>query len=348
MPNDAVNTAKLDLDKVPELVGKGSRQRFNDLWSLLVQTNIPLYLVGNSGSSKSITMKNLLKRYSLKAKRPAYYIQLSAEDTKTSVVIGLRLQNGSLVPIDGVLSRAAQQGAIVGIDEITHSTSNMLLMFNALDGGESIISIGDREVYAGDMKVIYGSNRSNHIGNIRIPQSFANRVIGYPFGYMEPEEEAEIAKDAAKRKLLGPGAITLPDSFFKYIASYVKENRTEEWPLSPRNIAHAAVLCQLEYNRNLKLLSNAGQKPKIDSYFSNGANVESIRRNITERITFGKINDTTDMQSQEILDFLQVVSVIGKDSFVEKIKMAMNYYIDMDGVEIIGDEQRVKIASSII
>lgn len=347
MSSAAVNTAKLDLDKVPDLVGKGSRQRFNDLWSLLVQTNIPLYLVGDSGSSKTITMKNLLKNYSVRTGRPAYYLQLSAEDTKTSVVIGLRLQNGSLVPVDGILSKAAQEGAIVGIDEITHSTANMLLMFNALDGGESVISIGDREVYAGDMKIIYGSNRSSHVGNIRIPQSFANRVIAYPFSYMEPAEEAEIAKDAAGRKLLR-GSITLPDSFFKYVASYMAENRTEEWPLSPRNIANAAVLCQLDYNRNLKALTAAGQKPKIDPYFSNGSNVESIRRKITERIMFGKVSDTTAMQSQEILDFLQAVSVVGKDNFVEKIKIAVNYYCDMDGVEIVGDSHRAKLVSSII
>lgn len=334
-----VNTARLDTTKIPPLVGRNAKLRLNELWRILTQTTIPIYCVGDSGTGKTITMKNLAKAYSDRFNVPAYYVQLSAEDTKTSVIIGLRLQNGTLMPIDGVLAIAAQENAIVIFDEITHSTSNMLLMFNSIDGGESVITIGDRRIDASGVKIVYGSNRSSHVGNIRIPQSFANRVITYPFGYMEPAEEAEIAKDTAARKYTN-GSLTIPDSFYTYLANYVNDLRTPEWPLSARNIAHAAVMTQLELNR-------VKAPVKTDPYFVQGANIESVRRTIAERI-LGKVNSTTDMQSQPIVDFITTVSAIGKDKFVEIVKMSMSYYCDLDGAEIIGEQHRTKIGSSII
>lgn len=337
--SQVMNTALLDTSKIPPLVGRNAKLRLNELWRILTQTTIPIYCVGDSGTGKTLTMKNLAKEYSSRMGVPAYYVQLSAEDTKTSVIVGLRLQNGSLVPIDGVLAIAAQQNAIVIFDEITHSTSNMLLMFNSIDGGESVITIGDRRIDASGVKILYGSNRSSHVGNIRIPQSFANRVITFPFEYMEPQEEAQIAKDTAARKYVN-GQLTLPDSFYLYLANYVNDMRTPEWPLSARNIAHAAVLTQIELNR-------AKGPVKTDPYFTQGSNVESIRRTISERI-LGKINSTTDMQSQPIVDFLTTVSTIGKDKFVEIVKMSMSFYCDLDGAEIIGEQHRTKIGSSII
>ena len=49
-----------------------------------------------SGSGKSIIAMNLARQYALAKNVPAYYVQLSPEQTKTSLILGLRLENGSL------------------------------------------------------------------------------------------------------------------------------------------------------------------------------------------------------------------------------------------------------------
>src|SRR6267142_2292943 len=265
---------KLDLNKVPPLVGKMPKERASELYKLLMQTNIPLYLLGNSGTGKTLTGKNLVKFYCNRQSKllgrdvPGYYLQLSQDDTKSSVFVGLRMMNGSLIPFDGLVARVAQEGGILFVDEITHSTENMILMFNAIDGGDSVITIGDRIIDASNLKIIYGSNRSNHGGNIRVPPSFANRVIGYPFEYPGLEDETEISLATAQAKLTSK-TLNIPRSVARYISAFVIANRSNEWPLSSRNVAHALVMLELEKKDPLATTSK---------YFIGSSNNESLRR----------------------------------------------------------------------
>ncbi len=331
----SANTALLDKSRVPTLVGKEAKERASYLYRILTQSTIPLYLIGDSGTGKTMTMLTLLKAYSDKYQVPAFYFQLAPEDTKTSVFMGLRPMNGSMIPVDGIMAIAASENGIVGIDEVTHSTQSMLLMLNALDGVNSTIAIGDRSVDASGLKVIYGSNMSNVGGNIRIPATWANRVLGIPFGYPNFEDEVEISKAAAKSKF--KGLLTVPDSVYKFIASFAIATRTSDWPLSSRNISHAIVMCELERKRNATM----------DSYFSKG-NQDALRKIITERILGKAIDDVAIMQNPEILDFLKYVSSIGVERFREIIKIAFNFYVDLDGTELTGTSQRQKMISGII
>jgi len=334
------NAALLDVNKVPRVVGEGPRERMKKLYLYLTETNIPLYLIGDSGTGKTLTMQNLLKAYAKQYNVPAYYFQLSPEDTKTSVFIGLRLMDGSLVPFDGVMAKAARENAIVGIDEITHSTMQMLLMLNSIDAsGNSVISIGDKSIDASGLKVIYGSNRVNHSGNIRVPPSFANRVIGVPFDYPSFNDEVVIAKATAATQYSGKSQLDIPDSVVRYLVSYMSTNRSSDWPLSTRNIAHAMIMMHLE-----------PKKPDgtIDDYFTRGTNLESLRKTITERILQKQIVDISVMQKPEIQEFVRYVSRIGVPTFREIVKISTGFYIDIDGTELGAQSTRQKIMNGII
>lgn len=345
-----VSTARLNLNSVPKLLGVGPRERAGDIFNLIMNTHISPYLIGDTGTGKTITMKYLLKQLAIqKAKErgvkisdiPVYYVQLSEDDTKTGVIMGLRMVDGSLIPVDGVLAQCAREKGIIGFDEITHSTQSMLLGLNSIDGKESIISIGDRLLEAEDITVIYGSNASIHAGNIRVPPTFANRVVGYPFTYPSVDDEAIISKDTAQKKLKGNVEISVPDSVFKYIASFVQQLRPDiqkQYPLSSRNIAHAAVLMHLS-----KRIATG-----YDDYFTNGPNNESIKKQISTRILGREVNDTVLMTTPEITSFLKFVTSIGIDRFKECIKMGFGYYIDIDGSEFGGDAARQRIINSII
>lgn len=345
-----VHTSRIDPQNVDKLVGEGPLARANELLRLLELTNIPLYLVGDSGTGKTATMRALLVAYAKKHGVPAYYVQLSAEDTKTSMLMGLRLVNGTLMAVDGLLAQAAQEDAIVGVDEITHSTLQMLLMFNAIDGNSSVISIGDKSISASKLKIIYGSNLSNHAGNIKVPQSFANRVLAYPFDYPSPDDEAKIIESLTRKKLLEFAGtktqIPIPASIYKYIARYISENRTHEYPLSSRNGAHACAYMHIA--RVHAISKDPSLVGKIDSYFTSGQNIEAIRQRIVERILGRKAVSTTDLQKPEITSFISFISELGVNKFREIVQMSMGVYIDIAGLELANEATRQKLITSII
>lgn len=87
---------QLDLKKIPAVVGKAGRELLQRCYGVLEHTRWPLYIVGPSGSGKSIIAMNLARQYARQRQVPAYYVQLSPEQTKTSLILGLRLENGSL------------------------------------------------------------------------------------------------------------------------------------------------------------------------------------------------------------------------------------------------------------
>ena len=95
-----------------------------------ITTNRNKFVLGPSGSGKSIIAMNLARQYALAKNVPAYYVQLSPEQTKTSLILGLRLENGSLAVKNGVVADCMERGGIIIVDEATHSVQEILLMFN--------------------------------------------------------------------------------------------------------------------------------------------------------------------------------------------------------------------------
>lgn len=111
---------QLDLQQIPKIVGEDGTQLLARCYAVLEHTRWPLYIVGPSGSGKSIIAMNLARQYALAKNVPAYYVQLSPEQTKTSLILGLRLENGSLAVKNGVVADCMERGGIIIVDEATH------------------------------------------------------------------------------------------------------------------------------------------------------------------------------------------------------------------------------------
>lgn len=82
----------LNLKNIPKIVGIHGKKMFNECMGILNYTRWPIYISGPSGSGKSIIAMNLAKKYAQENNVPAYYVQLSPEQTKTSLILGLRLE----------------------------------------------------------------------------------------------------------------------------------------------------------------------------------------------------------------------------------------------------------------
>ena len=339
----STHSALLDVTKIHPTIGIEQKKRALEILHFVEQTDIPPYLIGPSGSGKTQALKAVAATYAKRHNVPAYYLQLSQEDTKTTVLLGLRLVKGSLEVVEGVVAECARKHGIIALDEITHSTHQLLLMLNSLDGNDSVITIGDRRVDVSNMKILYGSNDSGHAGNIKVPQSFANRVVSWQFNYPSFEEEVAISYDLAQRNCRK--VLTVPKSAVQFFTSFAREIRRPDWPLSVRNIAHAILLFQFAPILNPQMSAKTGL---LDVHFTGNNNNEALRLSLSKRIMNKEIKDTTMMHHPSILEFLEFVSKIGVDSFKQRVLQAINFYVDMEGLNLFDEELREKIVTSII
>lgn len=331
-----VSMSQLDLNAIPKLVGKTAKRRFKEIYDVVENSRLPLYLEGPSGSGKTHMAMEVAKRYALENNVKARYVQLSPDMTKTSLILGLRLVDGSLVAVEGVVAEAMANGDIIIVDETTHTTQEVLLTFNSILDRTAVTSIGDKVVYAKDtFRIIFCSN-FGYAGNIKLPQSFAQRVVAYHFDYPTVEDECRIARRMVDDELLVED--DLPGSIETYLVQLMRENRTENPPLSVRNVSIAMIRLAL-------LPRKAG---RVDGYFK-GANAESIARKVAERILQKtSIVSTDDILQPEVEEFLTFVSELGVDKFRDVVMGAFGYYLDVDDIEVAQQAWRTNFASSII
>jgi MoxR-like ATPase len=291
----------------------------------LNNTKWPVYIVGPSGSGKTVIAMNIAKRYSLARGVPAYYVQLSPEQTKTSLILGLRLEEGSLVVKNGIVAECMEAGGVIVVDEATHTMQEVLLMFNSILDRTSVTAIGDKTVYANEnFRILFCANDSQYSGNIKLPQSFAQRLVCFYFDYPAAEDELKIVDRIIAEECAMPDKV--PTEVKKYIVDLMRDTRGKTYPLSVRNAAIAAVMCNLERAEAGK----SADTVTVDDYFIKGNNVESIRRGIAERLGMKDADNIAALSGPELESFVKFISVIGVERFKEIILQSFMYYLDVD------------------
>jgi hypothetical protein len=316
---------ELNLGMVPKMVGDDAKIRFNQLYRILNNSKNPLFFTGPSGSGKTIYAMNLAKKYARSNIVPAYYVQLSPDQTKTSLIMGLRLKNGSLVPVRGLIAEAMRKGGIVVVDEATHTTQELLLMFNSICDRTTVTSIGDDIVFAKDtFRVIFTANTSHYAGNIKLPQSFAQRLMAFHFDYPSYDDELRIMRKIVNDEY--GEDIEYHKSVFRYIVNVFREVRNEHYPLSVRNMAAAAIMVNLhkkDHDFNMDdFLDGLGQQ------------AESTVKSVYQKI-WGKQPTSTQQVSEDVYttEFLHFVGSIGRENFRNSILSAGMFYLDFDGMD---------------
>lgn len=329
----------LDPEHVPDLVGEGPQNRLKQCVRLLTNTAWPLYLAGPSGSGKTLMAMNIAKTYAQVNGVPAYYVQLSPEMTKTSLILGLRLVDGSLRVVDGVVAECMRTGGIIIVDEAAHTTHELLLMFNSILDRTSVTSVGDRIIYSAEtFRIVFCSNDSGYAGNVRLPQSFAQRMVALHFDYPDFETELAITLRISEDECKLP--LEIPDSVARYIVATVRMVRSSQYPLSARN---AAII--------LVLLNLAERKPTgMSPYFLDEDTAEAKRRAAAERILQRDSESLSleDLLHSEVSTFMEFVSSVGVPTFREIFLSGLMYHLDVDGLELNQDTVRNAIANTII
>lgn len=331
---------KMNLAAIRPLIGDEAKARHDECLNLLLNVNWPLYFAGPSGSGKTQIGMSVSTSYAEKVGVDAYYIQLSPDQTKTSVIGGHRLKGGELKSVVGTFGMAMKEGGIIFVDEVRHATQSLMLMFNSALDRMSVTSVGDRNVIAEPtFRVIFAANKGFYAANSLLPQSFANRLSAYDFDYPSFIDEVKIATAIAEDEF--KGNMDVPTSVVDYLVRFARESRTELFPLSARNIASAMVRLSIVKKKSLK-------NNTIDSYFTQGSNAESTRRAIAKRILDREITDVSQLNTKPVKEFLQYVSGVGIDKFRECVLGSFMYHLDVDGSELNRDTMRTQMASAVI
>lgn len=324
----------MNLSSVKPLVGGTARARFQETYAMLENTRWPLYFTGPSGSGKTAMAMALAKQYSSEYDVPAYYVQLSPDQTKTSVILGLRLVRGTLRPVRGTVALAMESGGIIIVDEATHTTQELLLMFNGIMDRVSVTAVGDDIVYAEDtFRIVFCSNDSVYAGNVKLPQSFAQRVASFTFGYPTHGDEVKIAKKIVEDEF--SGGMDVPYQVVKYLVSFIRDVRSDEFPLSARNVASSIIRLSL---------APKGEET-MDKYFAIG-NPEAIRRMIATRVNGAA--SSMDLTGSDVNTVVSYISRVGVEKFREVVLCSVMYYLDVDGMDLASEEIKNKIKNGVV
>ena len=196
---------------------------------MALSSNEPVLLYGPSGSGKTIMAEQLAEKYKKTCKNniPIIQLQLYPEMTKGTLIGGETLRDGNIVIEPQIISTKGKEGAVFVIDECTHTTEPVLLAFNSLIEDPYITVIGDKEYKMDkETRFIFCGNYHDHTGNIPLPTSFANRLYIVDVGFPPTEEYIKISNYYSK----------IDPVFIEFLVYIVESTRTDDFPLSPRNI----------------------------------------------------------------------------------------------------------------
>jgi hypothetical protein len=352
---------ELDLNQIPPIVGKGPQKRFESMYACMKHVRKPLLFTGPAGSGKSIFALNLLKRYSMEHAVPSFIVQVSPEMTKSTLVIGKQLRNGSLVTVKGCVAVAAELGAAIFIDEAQQSSQELLATMQSLFERSAIITDSTEAVRPRDtFRAIFASNPStSHAANVPLPQAFASRVIAVRFDYPSFEDEVQVTKAIAEDPEVFKLPLKISEPVLRFVVGFMREHRSDYYPLSARNAAACVGYMNVEaaLNGYLESITRYGTMTqdeltkhiRSELGLSKDQNLEVFLTKMFERI-HGKTPASTvtlikDKQLREFLNFLCAYSA-------EQLRNAVRatFMVDLDLDASFHDVEAVKqrIVASIL
>jgi hypothetical protein len=201
---------------------------------LAMKQRLPICFYGFTGNGKTLLAWEAAKKYvdSLDKEIPIVYMQLYPEMTKNSIIGGETLKDGTIVIAEQSILKFGKKGTVFIIDECTHTTEPVLLAFNSLIEEPYSTVVGDN-IYTmhGDTRFIFCGNLPDHVGNIHLPVSFANRLFIILTGLTDNDKLVRIGEAVCK---------DAPIKILEFAAEVIRKCHEPAFPLSPRNIVTLA------------------------------------------------------------------------------------------------------------
>lgn len=236
----------------------------------------PVLFYGPTGCGKTLAAWKVAKKLSKQSGLPILYLQLYPEMTKNSLIGGETIKKGSIVVEKQPLLSFGERGAIIIVDECTHTTEPVILSFNSLIEepyqtvvGEEICTLNK------NTRFIFCGNTPDHAGNIHLPASFANRL--YIISVPAPDEETLV-------KIGTTAAPKAPKEILSFVAKLITSTHEPSFPVSPRNMVTASrsvqSLLDSGYKKSGKRLPSKNVEELMKSCEEFNIDTDRLRRSI--------------------------------------------------------------------
>ena len=345
---------QLDLGKIPKLCGKQANRLLNEYFKIMTFSRYPLFFRGPAGTGKTTMGLNLVAKYAKQHNVPGFFVQISPEQTKSTLIIGKRLIAGTLKTVKGSVAYAAEMGAPILVDECTQGTPEVLANMQQLLERTGMLTDGDEIVYAKDtFRIIFCANPTKtHAVNVPLPTAFATRLMGFEFDFPDFEEELEITKEILADREFNMLPNEVPEPVMRYVISLMRAHRSGAYPIGPRNSAMCVSLLNI-LNHESGELKRAG-KSLEDTFrrelgLSSNQNLEGRLSSIYARIHGEQPPSTVALiEDPGVMRFLEFVCHLGVNQFREAVKSTFMVNLDIDSFAIDTDKVKQNIVSSIL
>ncbi len=345
---------QLDLEKIPKLCGIQANQRFNEFYKIITHSRYPLFFRGSAGTGKTTMGLSLVAKYAKEHSVPGFFVQISPEQTKSTLIIGKRLIAGTLKTVKGCVAYAAELGAPILVDECTQGTPEVLANMQQLLERTGMLTDGDEIVYAKDaFRIIFCANPSKtHAANVSLPTAFATRLMGFEFNFPDFEEELEITQEILADREFNALPNEVPEPVMRYVIGLLREHRSEAYPIGPRNSAMCVSLLNIlnEGRGEAKIgAKNLEEKFRSELELDKNQNLEGRLSSIYTRIHAGQPPSTVALiEDSDVRQFIEFVCHLGVKRFKEAVKSTFMVNLDIDSFAIDTDKIKQNITSSIL
>lgn len=225
----------------------------------------PVLLYGPTGNGKTMIAWEAAKECSNRMGVPVVYLQLYPEMTKNSLIGGETIENGSIIIKEQAILTMGGigHGAIFIVDECTHTTEPVLLSFNSLIEVPYSTVIGHKICELDEKaRFIFCGNSPDHVGNIHLPISFANRLFIVKTELPDKKVLCAIGKEADDEST--PKG-KLPKELIEFFADIIIKTHEPSFPISPRNMVLCVKAAKSLLKTGYKKVAKGGPPQKVNA-----------------------------------------------------------------------------------
>ena len=155
------------------------------------KNRLPVLLKGPTGTGKT----RFIEFMSHELKKPLITISCHEETSSTDLIGRYIIKGAETIWIDGPLTRAAKEGAIIYLDEIAEARPDVIVAVHSLTDHRKqlyIDKLGETVEAHKDFMLVASFNPGYQRGFKELKPSTRQRFVGISFDYPDPKFEAEI------------------------------------------------------------------------------------------------------------------------------------------------------------
>ena len=155
------------------------------------KNRLPVLLKGPTGTGKT----RFIEFMSYELNKPLITISCHEETSSTDLIGRYIIKGAETIWIDGPLTRAAKEGAIIYLDEIAEARPDVIVAVHSLTDHRKqlyIDKLGETVEAHKDFMLVASFNPGYQRGFKELKPSTRQRFVGISFDYPDPKFEAEI------------------------------------------------------------------------------------------------------------------------------------------------------------